>query len=118
MVFVVRRFDGFVKQEMKRMSQKDEIIRKLRGSFDFLSTEFSIRRIAIFGSAARDVLTPESDIDIVVEFNSPIGFGFNRLVEYLENLLGSKVDVVTKDGIQNIRIKEVAEDIERNLIYV
>jgi predicted nucleotidyltransferase len=39
-------------------------------------------------------------------------------VEYLENLFGRKVDVVTKDGIKNIRVKEVAQNIERNLVYV
>ena len=57
-------------------------------------------------------------MDIVVEFKRPIGFKFIRLVEYLENLFGKKVDVITKAGIENIRIKEVARNIERNLTYV
>ena len=63
-------------------------------------------------------MTEDSDLDIVVEFNKPIGFKFNRLVEYLENLFGRKVDVLTKDGLENIRVKEVARNIERNLVYV
>jgi predicted nucleotidyltransferase len=66
----------------------------------------------------KGTMTEDSDLDIVVEFKKPIGFKFNRLVEYLENLFGRKVDVLTKDGIKNIRVKEVARNIERTLVYV
>ena len=100
------------------MNSRDEILEALRQSYEFLSSEFSVKRIAVFGSVARDAITPDSDVDIVVEFNDPIGFRFARLVEYLENLLGHKVDVLTKDGIRNIRVRKVAENIERDLIYV
>ena len=100
------------------MKKRNEIIVALRQSHEFLSSEFSVSKIAIFGSVARDAMTRESDVDIMVEFSSPIGFRFNRLVEYLENLLGCKVDILTKDGIKNIRVKEIAENIERDLLYV
>ncbi|MCD6115392.1 nucleotidyltransferase family protein [bacterium] len=100
------------------MNQREEIIKTLRTSYNFLSSEFSVKKIAVFGSAAKNTMTPGSDIDIVVEFNSPIGFRFNRLVEYLENLLGRKVDILTKDGISNIRVKKITESIERDMIYV
>jgi len=100
------------------MNRRDEIIKTLKQSYEFLSLEFSVNKIAVFGSVAKDTMTKDSDVDIVVEFSSPIGFRFNRLVEYLENLLGHKVDVLTKDGIKNIRVKGVADNIERNLIYV
>lgn len=53
-------------------------------------------------------MTEDSDLDIVVEFKRPLGFEFIRLVEYPESLFGKKVDVITKDGIENIRVKEVA----------
>ena len=100
------------------MLHKEEIIKKLRQSYKFLSTEFSVDKIAVFGSVASDTMTPASDVDIMVEFRSPIGFRFNQLVEYLENLLDNKVDLLTKEGIKNIRVKEVAENIERELTYV
>ena len=54
---------------------------------------------------------PDSDIDIVVEFERPIGLKFMELVEYMENLFGKKVDVLTKDGIKNIRVKNVSTEI-------
>lgn len=100
------------------MNNRDEIIKTLKQSYKFLSSEFSVNKIAVFGSVARDMMTPDSDVDIMVEFISPIGFRFNRLVEYLENILGQKVDVLTMDGIRNIRVKEVAQNIERDLTYV
>jgi len=97
---------------------KDEIIHLLQEHSSVLMTEYGISRIGIFGSVIKGSMTEDSDLDIVVEFNKPIGFKFNRLVEYLENLFGRKVDVLTKDGIKNIRIKEVARNIERTLVYV
>jgi predicted nucleotidyltransferase len=97
---------------------KNEITRLIKENYDILDTEFGVSRIGIFGSVAKDRIVEDSDLDLVVEFNRPIGFKFIRLVEYLENLFGKKVDLLTKDGLKNIRIKEVAEDIERHLIYV
>ena len=100
------------------MNSRNEILKTLKQSSDFLSSEFSVKKLAVFGSVSKDAITPDSDIDIVVEFSTPIGFRFNRLVEYLEDLLGHKVDVLTKEGVKNIRISKVAENIERDLIYV
>ena len=100
------------------MTEKAEIIKTLKQSYEFLSSEFSVNKIAVFGSVAKDMVVPGSDVDIIVEFNSPIGFRFNQLVEYLEKLLGRKVDVLTKDGVENIRVKEIADNIKKDLIYV
>lgn len=97
---------------------KDEVIRLLKEHYDVLQTEYGISKIGIFGSVVKGTMTEDSDLDIVVEFIKPIGFKFFRLVEYLENLFGTKVNVITKDGIKNIRVKEVARNIERNLVYV
>ncbi len=97
---------------------KDKIIRLIKENYSVLMTEYGVSRIGIFGSVVKGNITEDSDLDIVVEFKKPIGFRFIRLVEYLENLFGKKVDVITKDGIENIRVKEVARNIKRNLIYV
>jgi hypothetical protein len=54
----------------------------------------------------------------VVEFQKPIGFKFVELAEYLESLLGRKVDVLTPAGIQGIRVAHIAADIEGSILYV
>ena len=97
---------------------KDEVIRLIKEHYNVLVIEYGVSKIGIFGSVVKGTMTEDSDLDIVVEFKKPIGFKFNRFVEYLENLFGRKVEVVTEDGIKNIRVKEVARDIKRNLVYV
>jgi hypothetical protein len=57
-------------------------------------------------------------VDVVVEFDRPIGLKFVEFAEYLERLLGRKVDVLTPAGIRGIRIRRVAKDIAENIVYV
>ena len=100
------------------MESRDEIIKKIKGQYSYLSQQYGIRRIGIFGSVAMDTAGQDSDIDIVVEFDRPIGLKFIEFIEYMEKLFGKKVDVLTKDGIKNIRVKDVSTEIEKNIIYV
>lgn len=56
--------------------------------------------MAIFGSLARNEATDDSDIDILVDFDSKKGlFGFADLKLYLEEILGCRVDLVTKRAL-------------------
>jgi len=100
------------------MTDRDEILRIIRENYKYLSLEFGVKKIGLFGSTTKGTATKESDIDILVEFSRPIGFKFVRLVTYLEQLLGKEVDVITKDGLNNIRIKRVADNIKASLVYV
>jgi len=97
---------------------KKKITYLIRKYYNVLATEYGVSKIGIFGSVAKGTMTKDSDLDIFVEFNRPIGFKFIRFVEYLEKLFGRKVDVLTKDGIGNIRVKDIAKNIERTLTYV
>ncbi len=100
------------------MGYRDEIIRKIKEQYPYLSQKYGVRRIGLFGSVANNFAKMDSDVDIVVEFEKPIGLRFVELVEYMEKLFGRKVDILTKDGIKNIRIKNVSSEIENNIIYV
>ncbi len=100
------------------MKTSNEILKLIKDNYNYLSTEYGVKKIRLFGSAAKGTATKESDVDILIEFNKPIGFKFVRLVEYLEEILGKKVDVITKDGLNNIRIKNIAENIKASLVYV
>ena len=56
--------------------------------------------MAIFGSIARDEATEDSDVDILVDFDSKKGlFGFADLRFYLEEILGCHVDLVTRQAL-------------------
>lgn len=55
----------------------------------------------IFGSVARDEAQLESDVDLLVEFDRPVGlFTFVRLKRYLEEILASSVDLGTPDSLK------------------
>jgi hypothetical protein len=67
-----------------------------------------VRELAVFGSVARGQSHPDSDIDVLVEFEPSARIGFialSQLTYDLETLLGRRVDVVTKRGL-NPRIRE------------
>ena len=79
---------------------------------------YGVRRIGLFGSFVRGEQKENSDIDFIVEFERPNFDNFMDLAFYLEDLFGRKVEILTPEGIRGIRIKKVAEDIERNVVYV
>lgn len=93
-------------------------LKLLRKNQPFLSKEFGVEKIGVFGSVTKGEATKDSDIDIVVKLKEPLGFKFIDLTEYLEKLFNRKVDVLTEAGINNIRIKKVTSDIKRNIVYV
>jgi len=100
------------------MLTKNEIIALLKKELPHLKTIFGVKRIGIFGSYSKGVQKEDSDVDLIVEFERPIGLKFFELSEYIENLLGKKVDILTPPGIQSIRVKEVAENIKKSIVYV
>lgn len=79
-----------------------------------LFKRYPISRLAIFGSVARNETTPLSDVDILVEFNKPIGFQFFNLAKELENYLQMPVDLVSRNGIKPSYFAEIEPD----LMYV
>jgi len=97
---------------------KQTIAELLREKYPYLVSEYGVKRIGLFGSYAKRTSNEASDVDLVIEFGRPIGFRFVEFTEYLESLLGTKVDVLTPAGIQGIRIPRIAEDIEKSIVYV
>ncbi len=95
-----------------------QLLQILRHEQPYLITTFGVKRLGIFGSYAKGTPRPDSDVDLVVEFERPIGLKFVTLVDYLEQQLGKKVDVLTPIGIRGTRLKQVARAIEESVIYV
>ncbi|MCY4062143.1 MAG: nucleotidyltransferase family protein [Chloroflexi bacterium] len=77
-----------------------------------------IRRLSVFGSAARNELTPESDIDLLVEYepDAPVGyFSMARHMRQLSEIVGRPVDLCTRNGLKHYIRQEV--DASARLIY-
>lgn len=100
------------------MLSTGQVVELLHEKHAYLAAEFGVRKIGLFGSYAKGQSSDTSDVDLFVEFERPIGFRFIELVDYLENLLGKKVDVLTSAGIQNIRIERIARSISQSIVYV
>ena len=92
-----------------------EIRQKINSQLPYLKDKYHVKRVGIFGSVVRGKQKKESDIDILVEFDSPIGFfDFIRLENFLSQTLNIKVDLVTKKALK----PAIKKDILKELIYV
>ena len=66
-----------------------------------LTKQFGVKSLSLFGSVARNEAATTSDVDLLVEFNRPVGyFGLFALQEYLEKLLGCPVDLGTPHSLK------------------
>ncbi len=93
------------------MITKNEILSKLKELKPTLYKEYAVNEIGLFGSFSDNTYTENSDIDILVGFERPIGWKFFSLELYLEKFFGRKIDLVTKnalkDQIKDIILKQV-----------
>ena len=97
---------------------REKITNILSEKSEYLAEAYGVKRIGLFGSYARGTHTEDSDIDIIVEFETPLGFEFMDFADYLEELLGKRVDVLTVGGLQGIRIPHIAQSIRESIVYV
>ncbi|HEY9906766.1 MAG TPA: nucleotidyltransferase family protein [Thermosynechococcaceae cyanobacterium] len=64
--------------------------------------KFGVKSLILFGSVARDEARTGSDVDLLVEFDRPVGlFTFVSLKRYLEEILESSVDLGTPDSLKS-----------------
>ena len=101
--------------QVSRVRTLRDVQRILRVHKEGLGERYGVKRIGVFGSYSRGEQKEDSDVDILVEFEKPIGLiDFIRLQEYLESLLGVKVDLVTKGALK----KRIRERILQEVKYV
>jgi len=73
--------------------------------------KLGVHTLAIFGSIARDEGSAKSDIDILIEFDSKKGlFGLVHVKNYLEDLFGCEVDLVTKAALHPALKKRILRE--------
>jgi len=76
-----------------------------------LQRKYPVSKLGVFGSYARGEATENSDIDIAVEINGPMGLNFIAMADEIENLFGIKTDVVPKRSIKPEHLQYVEKDI-------
>lgn len=96
---------------MTELERIEGILKKHR---DKLKEKYYVKRIGIFGSLSKGEQTSESDVDILVEFDGPIGWDIVELKDYLEDLIGKKIDLVSIKALK----PQLRENILNEVIYV
>ncbi len=95
--------------------EKDEIIRALRSFIALNRDRYEIIRLGVFGSAARDDMNEQSDIDVVVELGKPDLFYLVGIKQDLEEKFRRPVDIVRYRDTMNGFLKK---RIDKEAIYV
>ncbi len=96
------------------MITKDDILTKLNELKPMLQKEYEVKEIGLFGSFSNDSYDKNSDIDILVELEKPIGWKFFSLELYLEKIFGRKIDLVTKNALK----EQIKESILNQVYYI
>ena len=76
--------------------------------------DYAVKEIGLFGSFSDNTFTENSDIDILVELERPIGWKFFSLELYLEKIFERKIDLVTKNALK----KQIKDIILKQVNYV
>ncbi len=91
--------------------EQDKIREKIHKQFPLLKAKYHVKKIGIFGSFVRGEQKKGSDVDVLVEFETPIGFfDFIRLENFLSRILRKKVDLVSKKAIKPAVKKEIIKE--------
>ncbi len=98
----------------EKMMKRDEIILVLRKFKEMNPRKYNILRIGVFGSAARDDMREESDIDVVVELMEPDLFKLIGIKQDLEEQFHRPVDIVRYRNNMNQFLKS---RIDREAVY-
>jgi uncharacterized protein len=95
-------------------SQRDQILALLQQQRDSIAAQFGVLELSLFGSAARDDMHADSDVDVLVDFRGSTTFdAYFGLKDYLERLLGRPVDLVPRKGLKPRARQHVAQDLIR-----
>jgi uncharacterized protein len=96
---------------MEQLTEIKQILSQLKPE---LSRRFHVQSLGLFGSVVRDDFSPSSDIDIIVDFNRPVGIEFIDLAQYIEERLQKKIDLVSRGGVKDKYFKSI----EQEIVYV
>lgn len=82
------------------MLSSEEIENRLTALKPMLYRNFFVRKIGYFGSFSRNEQTEDSDIDILVDFEKPLGWEFFDLQDLLEKELNTKIDLISTKALK------------------
>lgn len=82
------------------MTETQDILRKLQNERDALRRKFGVKSLGVFGSWARGEATAASDLDLLVEFDTPSFDRYMDLKFHIEDVFQVRVDLVLKGSLK------------------
>jgi len=98
------------------MKTLEEVKRILAEHKDEIREKYGVVILGVFGSYAREEQKETSDVDIIVELERPIGLKFYEFWDYIENILGTKADVLTLSALKQKTL--LWEKVKEDIVYV
>jgi len=95
---------------MEQNLSRESVLDTLRIHKEKILKEFPVRRLALFGSLARQEQIRESDVDILVDVDPSIGLKFMTLADRLQEILHCKVDLVSLRGVKPSLLKVIEKE--------
>lgn len=96
------------------MITRSEILSKLVELKPILYKEYAVKEIGLFGSYSDNTYTEESDIDLLIELEKPIGWKFFSLELFLEEVFNKKIDLVTTNALK----EQIKDNILKQVNFV
>lgn len=93
-----------------------EITEIIRGQKPFLERKYGLTKIGIYNFPEKN--SGAVAIDFIVSFRKPVGMMFIDFAEYLESLLNIDAEIITDEGLENIKDAPLKEGIKNNVNYV
>lgn len=104
-----------IQKQTKKMKTLDFYLNKARKNLPKLRKKYPIKTLGIFGSYIRNEETESSDLDVLIEFDKPIGlFAYIELESVLSEKLGIKVDLVSKGAL----FGKIGQNIMSEVVYL
>lgn len=95
------------------MPTLDDIRETLRRELPYLREHYHVETLGVFGSYVRGEQTEESDVDLLVTFSkTPDLLEFVGLANYLEDVLGVKVDLSMRDALKRYLAPYILREVE------
>ena len=103
--------------------QKEMPVKVSKEKISEFCKKWKVKEFALFGSVLRDDFKPDSDIDVLVDFEQDSGrtlFDLVDIIDELKNIFGRDVDLLTRKAVERsrnyIRRKEILSSAE--VVYI
>lgn len=98
--------------QTKDVEPLEQLLAVLRAEKTDAIKRYGVHSFGVFGSYARGEASPDSDLDVLVEYSTPPTlFEYVRLQNELSDRLGVRVDLVMKSALKPVISERILEEV-------